>query len=811
MNPPATRPTRAPRADVPLLPVIPLRDVVVFPGGKVPFIVGRSASIAAVRAATAGNRQVLLAMQLDADVREPSPSDLHAVGTVGRIVHDLRLHDGNCKLLVEGLYRARATETRVLEGHLAAAVTPLEVTVLDSPEHQAARTALVAAFGDLVKVKGSSGLETATSLIHGGDLLRGCDELAGQLTCSSSEKQELLETLDATKLLQTVERLVRVEIDRVGLDEKLHRQVQRQVDQAQREYLLTEKMKAIQKELGRKAGEIDVEALDAAVRDSGMPEEAAERARQEIRRLEAMPALSAEATVSRNYLEWLLAVPWTKRSRERKDLQRAQAILDEDHHGLEKVKERILEFLAVRLLLKGPQKKGAILCFVGPPGVGKTSLGRSMARATGREFARVSLGGVRDEAEVRGHRRTYIGAYPGRIIQMMRKAGTRNPVFLLDEVDKMSMDFRGDPSAALLEVLDPESNSAFMDHYLDTPFDLSEVMFLCTANLLDPIPPALRDRLEVVRLPGYTLGEKIAIGERFLVPRQREAHGLEENHVNLSREALQGLVESYTREAGVRNLDREIANVCRKVATRVVRDPATRVELTGLEDLKALLGSPRFRPDVAERAPQVGVAMGLAWTELGGQVLIVEATRVRGRGKLLVTGRLGDVMQESLQAAVTYVRARSEELGLSEDAFRREDIHVHVPEGATPKDGPSAGITLATAVASALSGRAVRHDVAMTGEITLRGHVLPVGGIKEKLLAAHRVGVRDVILPRENASDLEDVPQDVRAELHVSLVESMDEVLSLALLPARTGAPDLLSVPARRAEPGGAEAPGPHA
>ena len=580
--------------------------------------------------------------------------------------------------------------------------------------------------------------------------------------------------------LQEVARILNVALEKLRVDKKIHGRVKNQMERAQKEYYLNEKMKAIQQELGRKDDRVnEIEEFRQKIDEAKMAQEAKEKALQELKRLEVMPPVSAEATVSRNYLEWLLAVPWSKRSRELRDIHRAERILDEDHHGLIKVKERILEFLAVRQLVK--KMRGSILCFIGPPGVGKTSLAKSIARATGRKFVRLSLGGVRDEAEIRGHRRTYIGAFPGQIIQMMRKAGTRNPVFLLDEVDKMAADFRGDPSAALLEVLDPEQNHSFLDHYLDTEFSLSDVMFIATGNVIHTIPPALQDRMEVLRIPGYTLVEKMAIGERYLVPKQLKDHGLKKSRVAFSSEAIQTIIERYTKEAGVRSLEREIASICRKLARKVVAGELEQAVTLNQTKVVELLGVPRYHlPSEKKRKPEVGVAMGLAWTETGGEILTIEATLMRGRGKLTLTGQLGDVMQESAQAALSYIRSRAEALGIDPLFHRKYDIHVHIPEGAIPKDGPSAGIAMATALASLLSDVATDTTVAMTGEITLRGKVLPIGGVKEKVLAAYRFGLKTIILPRDNEKDLSEIPEDISKDLTFRMVESMDEVLEKA-------------------------------
>ena len=604
------------------------------------------------------------------------------------------------------------------------------------------------------------------------------DTIAANLNVSIEEKQELLEIFDPVDRLTRLADILDVEIEKLNVDRTIQGRVKRQMERAQREYYLNEKIKAIQKELGRNEKN-ELEELKKKIETAGMTKDALEHAMAELKRLEMMPPMSAESTVSRNYLDWLLAVPWKKKSKEIRDISRAQKVLEEDHYGLEKIKERILEFLAVRQLVKNP--RGSILCFVGPPGVGKTSLGRSIARATGRKFVRLSLGGVRDEAEIRGHRRTYIGALPGQIIQMMKKANMVNPVFLLDEVDKMSMDFRGDPSAALLEVLDPEQNNTFMDHYLDVEYDLSKVFFITTANVVHTIPQPLQDRMEILRLEGYTEPEKLEIAKRFLIRKQREATGLTAGNMTFQDETVVHIIRHYTREAGVRNLEREIANICRKVARKVVKEGKSLQVIMRPEDLAEYLGVIKFRDTKAEEKNEIGLATGLAWTEVGGQILNIEVTLMQGKGKLLLTGKLGDVMQESAQAAMSYVRSRASQLGLRADFYRHLDIHVHIPEGAIPKDGPSAGITLATAVASALTKIPVRRDVAMTGEITLRGKVLPIGGVKEKLLAAHRAGSRTVILPRDNEKDLADIPAAIQQELSLRFVASMDEVLELAL------------------------------
>ena len=611
---------------------------------------------------------------------------------------------------------------------------------------------------------------------------RFSDMLAAHLMVTTADKQALLDLLNPYERLQRLHDLIEVEIDKVNIDKRVNIQVKKQMERAQKEYYLNEKVKAIHDELGRKDDRSDeVAELRERADGSGMPKEVRDKAEQEIKRYEAMPPVSAEATVSRNYIEWLVSVPWKKRSRELRDLGKAEEILNKDHYGLDKIKDRILEFLAVRQLTR--KTPTSIICFVGPPGVGKSSLAKSIARATGRKFVRLSLGGVRDEAEIRGHRRTYIGAFPGQIIQMMKKAGTVNPVFLLDEIDKMAMDFRGDPAAALLEVLDPEQNDAFADHYLDVEYDLSKVMFIATANVIHTVPPALRDRMEVIELTGYTPNEKLAIANGFLVPRQLDSHGLVDKDVEITDEALKSLIESYTREAGVRNLDREIASVCRKLARRLVDADKKKVDLKvdSATAVRDLLGQAKYRRRGKQKESVVGVTTGLAWTQVGGEILETEVGLMRGKGKLTLTGKLGDVMQESARAAVSYVRSRGDMLGIEADFVNEHDMHIHVPEGAIPKDGPSAGITMATALVSALANVAVRKDIAMTGEITLRGTVLPVGGIKDKLLAAYRVDITEIVIPKDNEKDLEDIPAEIRDVLTIHLVESMDEVLTIAL------------------------------
>ncbi|MGA2508923.1 MAG: endopeptidase La [Candidatus Acidiferrales bacterium] len=766
------------KLDLKRVPMMPVRDMVIFPEMMHPFIVGREASVRALEDALAGDKKIFLVTQHDASVDDPKPEEIHSVGTLANIVQSVKLPDGNIKVLVEGTERAKIVSVASDEGFFRATIRLVPVKAEPGPQIEQATSRVTGLFEQYVKLSQSLNYDTMIAAVRVEDPGKLSDAIAANLQIPVDEKQELLEIFEPAARLNRIADILEVEIEKLNVDRSINTRVKRQMERAQKEYYLNEKLKAIQKELGR--GEAsEIEQLKKKIETSGMPEGPMEKAMQELKRLEMMPPMSAESTVSRNYLDWLLAVPWKKRSKEIRDIKRAEQILSEDHFGLEKIKERILEYLAVRQLVKNP--KGSILCFLGPPGVGKTSLAMSIGRATGRKFVRVSLGGVRDEAEIRGHRRTYIGALPGQIIQMMRKAGTTNPVFVLDEVDKMSMDFRGDPSAALMEVLDPELNHSFTDHYLDVEYDLSKVMFICTANVLHTIPQPLQDRMEVLRLPGYTEQEKHQIAQRFLVKRQLEATGLTPDNVKFTDEAITHIIRHYTHEAGVRNLDREIANVCRKVARKVVADGkqfATEVTAANVNDYLGIL---KYRDFLAEKKNEIGHTTGLAWTEVGGQVLSTEATLMQGKGRLTLTGKLGDVMQESAQAGMSYVRSRSHLFGLPKDFYRHLDIHVHVPEGAIPKDGPSAGITLCTSIVSALTRIPVRCDIAMTGEITLRGKVLPIGGVKEKLLAAHRLGLRTVILPKDNEKDLADIPPEILAQMSVHLVESMDEVLQFAL------------------------------
>jgi ATP-dependent Lon protease len=772
------------------LPIVPLRDVVVFPHMMMPFVIGRPSSTRALEHALLKDKRIFLAAQHDASVDDPRPDDVYTMGCVANVVQSLKLPDGNIKVLVEGVDRARAVEWKEDKGFYRVVVKVLPKQKETTGDVEGTMSRVVSLFEQYVKLSNNLHYDAMIAAVRVDDPGKLADTIAAHLLVGVDEKQNLLEIISPVERLNRIAGILEIEVDKLQVDRRIQSRVKKQMEKAQKEYYLNEKMKAIQKELGRKDDKgNEIDELKKKIEAAKMPKDVEEKAVQELKRLEAMPPMSAEATVSRNYLDWLIAVPWYKKTRENRDLKHAETVLNEDHYGLEKIKDRILEFLAVRSLVKKP--KATILTFSGPPGVGKTSLAKSIARAMNRKFVRLSLGGVRDEAEIRGHRRTYIGAFPGQIIQMMKKAGTQNPVFLLDEVDKMSMDFRGDPSAALLEVLDPEQNNAFLDHYLDVEYDLSHVMFICTANVLHTIPQALRDRMEVLQLAGYTEQEKVEIAKRFLAPKAIEGAGLTNNNIVFADEAIQTIIQRYTREAGVRNLEREISSVCRKVARKVVVEGTSFKEEITADKVTEYLGVPRFRPSLAEESNEVGIATGLAWTEVGGELLVSEATLMPGKGKLTLTGKLGDVMQESAQAALSYVRAKAPELQLPEDFHSKIDIHVHVPEGAIPKDGPSAGITMATALVSALTKIPTRRDVAMTGEITLRGKVLPIGGVKEKVLAAHRAGVKNIVLPRDNEKDLADIPKNVLDTLDLHLVSTMDEVLKIALaepLPARIAA-----------------------
>tara|TARA_B100001123_G_scaffold450055_1_gene618287 strand:+ start:5050 stop:7374 length:2325 start_codon:yes stop_codon:yes gene_type:complete len=760
-----------------------------------PFVIGRPSSTRALEHALLKDKRIFLAAQHDASLDDPHPDDVYTMGCVATIVQSLSLPDGNVKVLVEGTDRARAIEWKEDKGFFRVVVKVLASQKETSDDLEETITRVASLFEQYVKLSNNLHYEAMVAAVRVDDAGKLADTIAAHLLIGVDEKQNLLEIISPLERLNRISGILEIEVDKLQVDRRVQSRVKKQMEKAQKEYYLNEKMRAIQKELGRKDEKgNESDELKQKIETSKMPKDVEEKATQELKRLESMPPMSAEATVSRNYLDWLIAVPWHKKTRENRDLKHAEKVLNEDHYGLEKVKDRILEFLAVRSLVKKP--KATILTFSGPPGVGKTSLAKSIARAMNRKFVRLSLGGVRDEAEVRGHRRTYIGAFPGQIIQMMKKAGTKNPVFLLDEIDKMSMDFRGDPSAALLEVLDPEQNSAFLDHYLDAEYDLSNVMFICTANVLHTVPQALRDRMEVLQLAGYTENEKVEIAKRFLTPKAVPGTGLTSKNITIADEAVQTIIQRYTREAGVRNLEREILSICRKVARKVVDKGKSFKETIDAEKVKDYLGVPKFRPTVAETKDEIGISTGLAWTEVGGELLVTEATLMPGKGKLTLTGKLGDVMQESAQAALSYVRSKAPDLNLDKDFHSKIDIHVHVPEGAIPKDGPSAGITMATTLVSALTKIPVRRDVAMTGEITLRGKVLPIGGVKEKVLAAHRASVKNIILPRDNEKDLADIPKKVLDVLDLHLVDTVDEVLQIALaepLPSRVAAASVVS------------------
>ncbi len=769
-------------SDIVSLPMVPIRDVVIFPFTKVAFKIGRPSSVRALEEALAGERNIFLATQHDATIDEPAPENIFAVGTIGRILQAQRQENGQIKVVVEGRERATTIRVEAHNGTFLALVRRAPAVNEANYRFDAFLQRIHTLIEQLMRLSPDAqteALATALRTTHPSHL---ADALASQLRIGVDEKQRLLETFSVQVRLSTLVDLLEAEIEKRQLDRTIQNRVKRQMEKSQKEHYLGEQMRAIQKELGRKDEKAELDELKKKIEEAGMTEEAKDKALQELQRLEAMPPMSAESTVSRTYIEWLVNVPWKNKSKDIKDLAKAEEILNEDHYSLDKIKDRILEHLAVRQLVKNP--KGTILCFVGPPGVGKTSLGKSIAKAMNRKFVRLSLGGVHDEAEIRGHRRTYIGALPGQIIQLMKRAGTNNPVILLDEVDKLGKDFRGDPSAALLEVLDPEQNNTFRDHYLDVDYDLSKVFFIATANVLHTIPPALQDRLEIIRLSGYTEREKVEIAKRHLVAKQAEANGLTDEQVEFTEEGLLEIIRSFTREAGVRNLEREIGSCLRKIARKFVSQVAESgifKELITAARVRELLGTIKFRSQNLAAESEIGLANGLAWTEVGGDVLHIEATLVKGRGSVTLTGKLGDVMQESARTALTCIRTRAEKLDLDGDFLRKSDLHIHVPEGAIPKDGPSAGITLATAMVSALTKTPVRKDVAMTGEITLRGKILPIGGVKEKLLAAHRFGLKTILLPKDNEKDLADVPLEVRDELCVHLVDNIDEVLLLAL------------------------------
>ncbi len=760
-------------------PVIPLRDLVVFPGSIVPLFVGRERSVKATEFALRTDKQLFLVTQVDPDIDEPAREDVFGVGVIASIIQSIKLPDGTIKMLVEGICRARLLEFYDQGEFIRAKVLPIFSDSPQTEEGEAVRRLIEEAFEKYSELSQKVPSEVVSSVREMEDLDRFADTVAFHLSVKTHEKQRILSTIDVTERLKRIYRVLLSEIEILEVEKKIKEEVKKQIERNQKEYYLNEQLKAIQKELGR--GEFDeIEELREAIKKAGMPPEVRKKAEAELRKFEMMPPTSAEATVVRNYLDWLVNLPWSKRSRDRLDLEKARRILDEDHYGLKEVKERILEYLAVRKRTKS--NKGPILCLVGPPGVGKTSLGKSIAKAMGRRFVRVSLGGVRDEAEIRGHRRTYVGALPGRIIQMIRRAGTKNPVMVLDEIDKLGSDFRGDPSSALLEVLDPEQNSRFSDHYLGVDFDLSEVFFIATANVIHTIPRPLLDRMEVIRIPGYTEVEKLHIARDYLLPKLYKAHGLKSDEMKVSDEVLLKIIREYTKEAGVRNLERELAKLCRKVVKGITIGELKPPVVVDEALVEELLGVPKYKRQDALKEPEVGVVQGLAWTENGGELLLTEVLAVEGKGELILTGQLGDVMQESARAALSYVRSRRDVLGIPKNFHKMFDLHIHVPEGAIPKDGPSAGITIATAIASALSGHPVRCDIAMTGEITLRGKVLPIGGLKEKLLAAKRSGIKKVIIPKGNEKDLAEVEDEIKQGLEIIPVEDMDQVLKIALI-----------------------------
>ena len=766
-------------ADNALVPVLPLRDVVVFPHMAIPLFVGREKSITALEAAMAEDKKILLVAQKAADIDDPGADDIYEVGTLASILQLLKLPDGTVKVLVEGGNRARLSDLHEADGSLVANHEAIDDSEEESAEMDALMRSAVSTFESYTKLNKKVPAELLPSLSSMDSAGRLADTIAAHLNLKLDERQDVLELSDPRERLEHVVAKTDAEIEVLQIEKKIRGRVKQQMEKSQREYYLNEQMKAIQKELGEiDEAPNDLDELEDKIEKAGFPKEVKKKVTNEFNKLKSMSPMSAEATVVRNYLDWMVDIPWKKRSRTKIDLAKAQETLDTDHYGLERIKERIIENLAVQSRVK--KIKGPILCLVGPPGVGKTSLGRSIAKATNREFVRMSLGGVRDEAEIRGHRRTYIGSLPGKIIQNMAKVGVRNPLFLLDEVDKMANDFRGDPASALLEVLDPEQNNTFGDHYLEVDYDLSQVMFVCTANTMN-IPEPLLDRMEVIRLSGYTEDEKLNIGERYLLPKAMKENGLEDAELAVSDNAITEIIRRYTREAGVRNLERDISKICRKVVKELISEKSRNHVQVSKRNLDKYLGVPKFRYGRAEEHDSVGQVTGLAWTEVGGELLTIESAAVPGKGKATHTGSLGDVMQESIQAALTVIRSRAGTLGIERDFMQKADLHVHVPEGATPKDGPSAGIGMCTAMISALTQIPVRADVAMTGEITLRGDVLPIGGLKEKLLAAHRGGIKIVVIPHENTKDLAEIPANIKNRLDIRPVRTIDEVLEIAL------------------------------
>lgn len=761
-------------------PLLALRGIIVFPNMVIPLEVGRENSINALEEAVAKDKKLVLAAQKDATILEPLQDDIYSIGTLSEVKQLLKLPEGQIRVLVEGLQRVEIDYFVDNSNFFEVAVTPQDSIIDNDLETEALQRSVLDMFEKYVKMSKRIPTEVIASVSSIADPDRFADAVAGQIQAKIEERQPLLEERSVKTRLQMLLDLLAKELDLLELEKKIQAKVRKQMERSQREYYLREQIKAIQVELGdRDERASEVEEYKEKLKSAKLPKEAKAKVIHELHRFEKMPPMAAEAVVLRNYLDWMLALPWSKTTKDRLDIHEAERILDQEHYGLTNVKQRILEYLAVRQLTN--QLKGPILCLVGPPGVGKTSLARSVAEALGRKFVRISLGGIRDEAEIRGHRRTYVGALPGRIIQAMKTAGSRNPVMLLDEIDKLGADFRGDPTSALLEALDPEQNNSFSDHYLEVPFDLSQVMFITTANVLYQIPAPLRDRLEVIEIPGYTEHEKFEIAKRHLWPKLLKAHGLTEEQAAISDNTIMKVITDYTREAGVRNLERELAAICRKIATEIVRGNKNSIRVT-VSSLHKYLGVPKYQYQLMDRQDRVGVATGLAYTQYGGEILSIEVTIVKGKGSITLTGKLGEVMRESAQTAISYIRSRAERLGIDPDFHEKYDIHVHVPEGAIPKDGPSAGITIATAVVSALTGRAVKHNVAMTGEITLRGRVLPIGGVKEKLLAAHRAGINFVLLPLDNKKNLEDVPEDILRRMEIEFVDHMDDVLKFALV-----------------------------
>ncbi|MDY7033183.1 MAG: endopeptidase La [Thermodesulfobacteriota bacterium] len=761
-------------------PLLPLRDVVVFPYMIVPLFVGREKSINVLEDALENKKNLFVATQKEAKIDDPAEDDMRRVGTVGTILQLLKLPDGTVKVLVEGKKRARIRRFIPNQSFFVVGVDEIDESFVITKEVEALMRSLNKAFQNYVKLNKKIPEEVISTVSGIEDPACLSDTIAAHVSLKIEDQQDILETFDTTERLEKLYRLIESEVEILQIEKKIKSRVKKQMEKSQKEYYLGEQMRAIQKEMGEKDEfKTELKELEENIKNKKMSKEATDKVEKEFKKLKMMAPMSAEATVVRNYIDWLISLPWFEKTEDTLDLSESEKILDEDHYGLKQVKERILEYLAVQSLVD--KMKGPILCLVGPPGVGKTSLAKSIARATGRKFVRCSLGGVRDEAEIRGHRRTYIGSMPGKIIQSLKKAGSNNPVFLLDEIDKMSTDFRGDPSAALMEVLDPEQNQAFNDHYLDVDYDLSDVMFITTANTLFSIPLPLQDRMEIIRIAGYTEFEKLNIAKQFLIPKQREAHGLTDKNTFFSPQSILGIIRRYTREAGVRNLEREIASICRKAAKKIVqKEKETKVKIQS-SSLQKYLGVPKYRFGKAEEKETIGLATGLAWTELGGELLVTEVAVMPGKGKLTVTGKLGDVMQESAQAALSYVRSRGEIFGLDRDFYQNLDIHIHVPEGAIPKDGPSAGITMATSITSAMIRKPVRKDIAMTGEITLRGRVLPIGGLKEKVLAAHRGGIKTIIIPKENEKDIEEIPKRILKTVDIVKVEHMDQVLKTAL------------------------------